>query len=63
MYSHEIDKIIKENNHQLPASVYMEISDVNNSPQIERVKYEPCSDSFSMWTKDGWCWNFMVYRD
>ena len=63
MYSHEIDQKIKQYNHQLPSSIYLEVSDTNKNPQIDHIKYEPYSDSFSIWTKDGWCWNFKVYKD
>ena len=63
MYSHEIDRKIKQYNHQIPATVYLEISDIESNPQINHIKYNAYSDSFSMWTKDGWNWNFKVYKD
>lgn len=63
MYSHEIDQKIKQYNHQIPSSVYLEISDTNKNPQINHIKYNAYSDSFSMWTKDGWHWDFKVYKD
>lgn len=63
MYSWEIDKIIKLNNGQLSSSVYLEISDINKSPQIDHIKYNAYSNCYSMWTKDGWCWNFQVHKD
>lgn len=63
MYSHEIDQKIKQYNYQLPSSVYLEISDVNKSPQIDHIKYNAYSNCYSIWTKDGWCWNFQVYKD
>lgn len=63
MYSWEIDKIIKSNNGQLSSSIYLEISDINKSPQIDHIKYNAYSNCYSMWTKDGWCWNFQVHKD
>ena len=63
MYSWEIDKIIADFNRFLPSSIYSQISDINKNPQIERVKYDAWSGSFSIWTKDGWYWNFKVYKD
>lgn len=63
MYSWEIDKEIKSHNNQIPASVYLEISDVSKSPQIDHIKYNAYSNCYSIWTKDGWCWNFQVYKD
>jgi hypothetical protein len=63
VYSWEIDKEIKSHNNQISASVYLEISDVNKSPQIDHIKYNAYSNCYSMWTKDGWCWNFQVYKD
>ena len=63
MYSWEIDKIIKSNNGQLSSSVYLEISDINKSPQIDRIKYNAYSNYYSIWTKDGWHWSFQVYKD
>ena len=63
MYSHEIDQKMKQYNYQLSSSVYIEISDINKSPQIDHIKYNAYSDSFAIWTKDGWNWNFKVYKD
>lgn len=63
MYSWEIDQKIKQYNNQLPSSVYLEISNVQKNPQIDHVKYEAYSDSFTIWTNDDWCWNFQVYKD
>lgn len=63
VYSWEIDQIIKSNNNQLSSSVYLEIADVNKNPQIDHIKYDAWSNSFNMWTNDGWCWSFQVYKD
>ena len=63
MYSHEIDQQMKRYDYQLPSSIYLEVSDINKNPQIYHIKYNAYSNSFSMWTKDGWNWNFQVYKD
>ena len=63
MYSWEIDGIIKDYNYTLPSSVYIKISDVNNSPQITHIKYDAWSNRFNMWTNDGSNWSFIVYND
>lgn len=63
MYSLEIDRIINNFNHRLPSSVYFEISDIDKNPQIDHIKYDAYSNYFTIWTKDGWCWNFQVYKD
>lgn len=63
MYSWEIDQKIKQCNNQLPSSVYLEVSDTDKNPQIDHVIYNAYSNCFSMWTRDGWCWNFQVYKD
>lgn len=63
MYSWEIDEKIKSYNNQLPSSVYLEVSDTVKNPQIDHVKYNVYSNSFTMWSTDGWCWNFQVYKD
>lgn len=63
MYSWEIDKKIKQYNSQLPSSIYLEISNVDKNPQIDHIEYNAYSESFTMWTNDGWCWSFQVYKD
>ena len=63
MYSHEIDEVIKNYNYAIPSSVYLEISDMNKNPQIDHIKFDAYSNCFTIWTKDGWNWNFKVYKD
>lgn len=50
MYTWEIEKVINENNGVLDSKVYLQICDT--SPQINRIKYEPCCDIFKIWTND-----------
>lgn len=61
MYSHEIDTVMKTYNYNIPSSVYLQISDVKYTTQIDHIKYDAWSGNFTIWTKDGWCWNFQVY--
>lgn len=63
VYSWEIDQKIKYFNYNLPSSVYIEISDVNKNSQIGHIEYDSWSNSFTIWTKDGWNWRFQVYKD
>lgn len=60
MYSHEISNILKENNYNIPSSVY-EI--ILSSPQIDHVKYSPYGDYFEIWTNDGCYWKFRIYLE
>ena len=63
MYSWEIDNILKDYNYNIPASVYIEVTDINKNPQVGHVEYSPWSDSFIVWTNDGYNWSFKVYRE
>lgn len=60
MYSYEIDQILKSQNYIINSVLYLQIC--NTSPQITRIKYEAFQDSFTIWTDDGWCWNFKVIK-
>lgn len=60
MYSHEIDQTLKSQNYNVDADTYLHIC--NSSPQVTHVKYNPYSDSFELWTKDGYYWKIKIYR-
>ena len=62
MLSFEIDKIMREHDWNLPCSVYLALSSTT-SPQIARIKYDPFSNQFEIWTYDGYYWKFGVKRD
>ena len=62
MFSNEIDKLVKEHGYNLPCSVYLTLSPTT-SPQITRIKYNPFSNQFEIWTDDGYYWKFSVWRD
>lgn len=60
MYSYEIDKIIKENNYNIPSYLY---ETALSSPQISHVKYDSYGDYFEIWTNDGWYWKFRIFLE
>lgn len=60
MYSFEIDNAMKSAHHIIDSVTYAEICET--SPQIKRVRYRPDDDLFEIWTKDGYYWEFTVYR-
>lgn len=61
MYSHEIDKVLNENNYDIGANLYMEIC--RTSPQLNHIKYDAYSNKFQMWSSDGYHWEFAVHRE
>lgn len=63
MYSWEIDCTLRDYNYQIPSTVYLEISDTKKNSQVCNVEYNSWSDTFTMWTNDGYNWSFKVYRD
>jgi hypothetical protein len=44
MYSHEIQRILEENNYNIDSETYIDIC--QSSPQICHVKYDPFQDNF-----------------
>lgn len=58
MYSYEIDNIVKENNYNVPSSVYETLISL---PQINHIKYDAYSDDFQIWTTDGYYWKIKIY--
>lgn len=61
MYSHEIDKVLNENNYDIGSNMYMYIC--RTSPQLNHIKYDAYSDKFQMWSSDGYHWEFAVHRE
>lgn len=59
MYTWEIANKLQEHNYDLPSKVYCDIC--STSPQISRVKYEPFSNEFRLWTKDNGDFTFHVH--
>lgn len=58
MYSYEINNLIEYRNYLLKVEEYLNI--LGTSPQISRVKYDPYSDSFEIWTNDNCYWKFRL---
>lgn len=59
MYSHEIQRILEENNYNIDSETYIDIC--QNSPQICHVKYDTFQDNFLIETSDGYQFYFKVY--
>ena len=60
MYSYEISDILKNNNYIIDSETYINI--IQTSPQINHIKYLPCSGSFEMWSDVGEYWNYKVFK-
>lgn len=63
MYSYEIDNILKEHNYNIPTSIYLDIMDIERSPQIIEIKYDGWNNNFYVRTNDNYNWNFKVYKE
>lgn len=63
MYSWGIQEKLESWNYNIPLSCYDEICDVNNNPQISRIKYEPFGGYYEIWTEDGYYWKFTICND
>lgn len=60
MYSYEITQTLESQDYNLDSGTYINIC--HTSPQISRVKYDPYSNSFEVWTNDNSYWRFSVHR-
>ena len=60
VYSTEIDNYLRSKNWYLTKEEYIYVSNIEASPQISRLKYEPFGNSFYMETKDGYNWSFRI---
>ena len=58
MYSYEIEKLLKIRNYLLSIEEYNNI--VNNSSQIDHVKYNPEENIFTIWTNDDYTFTFKI---
>lgn len=61
MYTWEIQQTLEKHNYDLPSKVYGDICET--SPQISRLKYEPFSNDFHLWTNDNGDFTFRVHPD
>lgn len=62
MYSHEIKQLLELRNYLLDRKEANKVLDVNNSPQINHVKYNTHEDNFEMWTSDNYYFKFKVKK-
>lgn len=60
MYSYEINQTLESQDYNLDSETYINIC--HTSPQISRVKCDPYSNSFEIWTNDDNYWKFSVHR-
>ena len=63
MYSYEIDNILRQHNYNLPAHIYLDIFNIDKTPQIAEIKYNAWEDNFYVRTHDNYNWNFKVYKE
>jgi len=62
MYSWEIQQLLELRQYLLTVQEYLEISNIQNNPQLKEVKYDPYQDSFEIWTKDDYYFKFKVKK-
>lgn len=60
MYNWEIDEFLRENNYRINYDDYIKIQ--TSSPQIDHVKFDPYNDHFTMWTIDGYIYEFQCIK-
>lgn len=60
MYNWEISNFLSKNNYQISYSDYINIQ--MSSPQINHVKFNPYSNYFQIWTKDGTTFEFTCVK-
>lgn len=60
MFSWEINQTLESQNYNIDSEAYTDIC--RTSPQITRVKYDPYSKSFEIWTNDNNYWKFSVHK-
>lgn len=60
MYSSEILRLLQIRKYLIDSETYFKIC--KESPQINRILYEPSSDYFSIWTDDNFYFHFKVKR-
>lgn len=53
MYSWELHKFLEERDNMLTPEELLFVTDMNEHPQIDHVKYNPYGDFFEMWDNTG----------
>ena len=61
MYSEEIGKLLADNNYVITQEQYEELSPQKNI-QISRLYYDTGTNTFHLYTYDGYSWEFRVER-
>lgn len=61
MFSHEIDKYIKENNYSVGINALSEI--IRNSPQVKHCTFNGQYFMYIITTDDGYAWKVNIYND
>lgn len=59
MFSWEIRDELEKYNYRISSEIYKKICD---SPQIQKIKYEPFGDYYELYTDDGYYYKFTVYK-
>ena len=59
MFSWEIRDELEKYNYRISSEIYKKICD---SPQIQKIKYEPFGDYYELYTDDGCYYKFTVYK-
>ena len=54
MYSCEIHSWLESKGYRLSSKEYLWLTEESGSVQINHIKYNPYSDDFTIWTKDGY---------
>lgn len=60
MYSWEIQQLMEYKNYLLTCKEYIDM--VFGSSQINRVRYNPYSNDYEIWTSDNYYTKFKVYK-
>ena len=60
IYSCEIDYYLRSRNWFLTRDEYLYVSNIQSSPQICKVKFNPYENNFYMETYDGYNWIFRI---
>lgn len=61
MYSNEISQMLESYNWDIDSKTYIHM--IQDSPQIDHVKYNPYSDTYEMWDSSGEYWSFHVHNN
>lgn len=61
MYSHEIQKLLIQEDFRISNTLYAKICSC--SPQLYIITYKPFEDIFELHTRDNYHWKIKVYSD